>query len=300
MLYEKSRLPRHKVCGEFLSPAVAPLLRELGAWNDFVKCGPAIIERFTLTFGARCVSAELEEPAYGLSRYALDHLLLQHAIQSGARLVRASLADAPEPVVIAHGRMATVPASVRGRRLFGFKTHFRGPSNNAIELYFSRGAYVGVSGIEHGRTNVCGLASEQVLTPFGFDFDQLVHSQVPLQDRLAQHSREMAWLATGPLVFRSDMNRAQPDQTYKAGDALLFVDPFTGSGMLNAIKTGALAGRCAAMGVSSAEYLKACRAELAKPFRVAALFRMIVQLGWAERLAGLAPPALLFRMTRVA
>jgi flavin-dependent dehydrogenase len=299
-LCEKSRLPRHKVCGEFISPGAAPLLRELGVWDAFLQVSPAPIRRFGLIFGARTVSAPLEEPAFGLSRYAFDNLLLEHAAGAGAQLVREAVRDDSEPLVIAHGRTAITPAPARGRRLFGFKAHFTGPASDAIELYFSDGAYVGVSAVEQGRTNVCGIASEWLLARHAFEFDSVVHAIPALRDRLRPMTRVMRWLAAGPLAYGSDMRRTGGAHTYRAGDAIAFVDPFTGSGMLNALTTGILAGRFAARRAPSKDYLRECRARLSKPYLAAALCRTLVRLGWAGRLAGLAPPALLFRMTRAA
>src|ERR1035438_247864 len=41
-IFEKSAFPRHKVCGEFLSPAILPLLRRTGC-----EAGPLVFsERF--------------------------------------------------------------------------------------------------------------------------------------------------------------------------------------------------------------------------------------------------------------
>jgi menaquinone-9 beta-reductase len=85
---------------------------------------------------------------------------------------------------------------------------------------------------------------------------------------------------------------------YPAGDALSFVDPFTGSGLLAAVRSGSMAGRAAAIGQPIPEYLLACRASLHQPFQFAELLRRALQGGWAERLAPLAPSRLLFALTR--
>jgi hypothetical protein len=286
------------VCGEFLSPGIASELRRLGVWDQFIACRPASIRRFALCFGTKRIEAPLPEEAFGLSRYRLDQLLLERAGEIGVPLIRSGPEPPAEPLVIAHGRGGAQTA-IRGRRLFGFKAHFEGPASDAIELYFAREAYVGVSAIEGGRTNVCGLAAERRLQAFEFDFDQIVHSIPALKERLAPLRRSMDWLATGPLVFRNVL-RPAPGKTYPAGDALSFVDPFTGSGILAAVITGAMAGECAANRIDSREYLKMCRARLAAPFHAASLFRLVLRLGWADRVGLLAPPELLFRLTRPA
>jgi len=51
----------------------------------------------------------------------------------------------------------------RRDRLFGFKAHFDGPSDDAVELFFGLSGYIGVNPVEEGVTNVCGIAPESVL-----------------------------------------------------------------------------------------------------------------------------------------
>lgn len=297
MLYDHSRFPRHKVCGEFLSPGIIGELHKLGVFEQFLARRPAPIRRLSLWFGTKQAGAHLPDEAFGLSRYAFDDLLFTRARELGAAVIRARPESPPEPLVIAHGRAAS-DKPARGRRLFGFKAHFDGPADDAIELYFSRHAYVGVSPIENGRTNVCGLAPEWRLRQSGFEFDDIVDSFPPLRDRLRPLRRSMEWLAAGPLVFGNRFRHRGAQWTYPAGDALSFVDPFTGSGILAAVATGALAGTCAATGIAAAQYLKLCRAQLAAPFRFSSVFRTVLSFGWADRLGPLVPPELLFRLTR--
>lgn len=288
---EKSKFPRHKVCGEFLSPEIQAELERLGAWDAFLDASPARIRRMKLHFGRRSKTCNLPEPAWGLSRYAFDALLLDRAISLGAEVIRESQAT---PSIIAAGRSIT--ESKRGRRLFGFKAHFTGPVDDAVELFFFDGCYVGVNTVENGRTNVCGLGPEDYLKQFDFDFDRVVQESPALSKRLAPVGREMKWLSTGPLRFTQ---RFSPDESaYLAGDALSFVDPFTGSGLLAAVKTGALAGTAAARNDSVVAHLTRCRASLRKPFEIASILRKAVDSGWAEMFAGLIPGKMLFALTR--
>ncbi|HBY63574.1 MAG TPA: hypothetical protein DEH78_27430, partial [Solibacterales bacterium] len=99
---------------------------------------------------------------------------------------------------------------------FGFKAHFVGPANDAVELYFFRGGYVGVNPVEGGVTNVCGLCDERLLPP-----DSVIERLPALRRRLEGMTQEFAWLHTGPLVFRHRFD----ESSYLAGDALSFVDP---------------------------------------------------------------------------
>ena len=245
MLVEKSTFPRHKVCGEFLSPEVLPLLERMGLEQTFFAANPAPMRRVALDFGGRQKRFALPEMAYGLSRYRLDAMLFDRAGELGAHT--AKHASSEPPTIIATGR-AALPhdGAQKGRRLFGFKAHFRGPVNDAVELYFMPGGYVGVNPVEDGITNVCGICSEDTLRKLDFHVDELVYHNVPLRNRLVGMERQWDWLFVGPLVFT---NRFKTDPVaYYTGDALSFVDPFTGSGMLAAMYSGWMAGEMAAKG----------------------------------------------------
>src|SRR6185295_830461 len=181
-------------------------------------------------------------------------------------------------------------------RLFGFKAHFEGPTDDAVELFFLDRCYVGVTSVEGGKTNVCGLAPESFLSTLGFEYDLIsLHSRA-LADRLKPLRRAMPWISTGPLQYGQAFENA--GSVYPVGDALSFVDPFTGSGLLAAVRSGAMAGRAVAHGQPVADYLSECRASLRQPFQFAGVLRRALEGGWAERLAPLAPGRLLFALTR--
>lgn len=286
-IHDPSLFPRHKVCGEFLSPEVADLI-------DGLPSCPRI-RQVRLFFEKHRKKWNLSEPAYGLSRHALDRFLLDRALGNGAVLVRRRNLSPTPPVVIAHGRQT---ASVAGNRLFGFKAHFEGPADDALDLFFFDGCYVGINAVEGGLTNVCGLAPESTLKRLNFDVDQLLSGSPALAERLLPLRRSWNWLMTGPLIYRDGWNEVPRPGTYLAGDALGFVDPFTGSGMLSAIATGKIAGESAAAGLSVHRHLARCRELLSFQYRTAALFRAAITHGVAEWLMPLLPGRALFHLTR--
>src|SRR5262249_62286111 len=96
--------------------------------------------------------------------------------------------------ILAHGRAGRAS---RGERLFGFKAHFRGPADDAVELFFGDRMYAGVSAVEDGATNVCGLAPESTLAAHGFTIDRLIESWTALERRVRPLERTMDWLVTG-------------------------------------------------------------------------------------------------------
>jgi hypothetical protein len=168
-IFERSRSEHHKVCGEFISPEACRLLEAFAVWDDFLGRNPTGITRCILHFGSRTKEWPLAERGFGLSRLALDRLLLRRATALGATVCHDPnppvMGTAAAPVIAASGRRS---AASRGRRLFGYKAHFQGPANDAVELYFSRVGYMGVSAVEDNLTNVCGLAPEDVLRRYDF------------------------------------------------------------------------------------------------------------------------------------
>jgi hypothetical protein len=299
-LFEKSSLPRHKVCGEFLSPGIAPLLDRLGVWGAVQDAGAVPIHRMLLRFPRSEKCATLPETAYGLSRFTLDAILLKRALQLGVHLHHAAGAAGRGPVVVAAGRSARTEPSTRGRRLFGFKAHFEGPQDDSVALYFGRGVYVGVSSVEGGRTNVCGLGNESVLARNAFHYDSLCDSVPGLRERLSPLTRCMEWLTVGPVIYRNNLRSQSEPGVYLAGDALAFVDPFTGSGITSAVFSGTLAGLAAASGNSNSSYVANCRDAMGNSLRISLIVRNVLESGLAGGLAAIIPAGALFRLTRPA
>ena len=295
-IFEKSVFPRHKVCGEFLSPEVVPLIARLGGSEPFAAARAHPITRFSLHFPRYTKHGRLSEPGLGLSRYRLDQILLDLAIGAGARFEREPAPEhADPPVVIATGRRFQ---GKRGGRLFGFKAHFIGPPADSVELFFFDGCYVGVSCVESGVTNVCGVGPEEVLTRHGFEPDSLTATFAPLRDRVWSLERSMPWLTTGPLYFRDRLDAPPPPGQYPTGDQVSFVDPFTGTGILAALVSGAAAGQAAAIGRSPIEYLEETARRLRPALRVSAIFRWAIEAGVADRLLRWIPSSWLVGWTR--
>ena len=287
-IIERSHFPRHKVCGEFLSPGIERVLNELGLWSEFEALRPAYIRRMLIRAGGAEKAGKLPEIAYGLSRYAFDAWLWNTAIAAGAKPVDERFAN-----VITTGRGSLAR---RGGRLFGFKAHFSGPTDDAVELHFTGPMYVGVNCVENGLTNVCGLAPEEDLRRWGFDIDVLIRRDRGLRARLAPLTRSWDWIFTGPLKFGQQIGT--PSGAYVAGDSLSFVDPFTGSGLLCALLTGSLAGRAAARGMPVNEYTRQCAQLLRQPFRFSTVLRRIAATPAAGTLLQMVPSSLMFRWTR--
>lgn len=85
LLLEQDAFPRHKLCGEFLSPQSQRLLEKIGCLREVLSLGPARIThgRFYAPSGRDALFG-LGGEALGLSRAALDETLFRHAGRCGA------------------------------------------------------------------------------------------------------------------------------------------------------------------------------------------------------------------------
>lgn len=95
-LVEKSRFPRRKVCGEFLSATNLPLLRHLGVADSFLASAGPDVRQVGLFSGGRVITADMPRPrpvdgtgegwGRALGRDRLDTLLLERAAAEGVQV----------------------------------------------------------------------------------------------------------------------------------------------------------------------------------------------------------------------
>lgn len=276
-LHEQGRYPRHRVCGEFVCGVEAATLNFLGIERFFA---PADRLRSSIWYwqGKRVWQRALPRAAYGLSRYGLDFALVEELRAGGARVREKSYfrPNRPEGIVLATGR-----SSGRGGFL-GFKAHVTGLSLGAdLELHLGSGGYVGLSPVEGGWVNVCGLFSPEFGLRAGRREALLAHCRatglVSLADRLggAVWSDESCQGIAGVICGPAPGQRGPP--LVRIGDAWGVTPPFTGNGMSIALESAALAvgplekwsrGELPwSLTVAAVE--KACRRTFARRLRVA-------------------------------
>jgi len=186
----------------------------------------------------------------------------------------------------------------RSHRNFGFKRHYRGAhESGVIELYsFARG-YLGVSDVEDGITNICGLVHADRLAGHKGKWDtfiETIRAEEPRLDDLYGRFEpaQEHFLSSEPVIFRS--RSAVEGGIFMIGDASGVIDPLTGNGMAMAIQSAVVAAPyilCALTDRRSAEdqYREEHRRMFGK------------RIGWSRRVAALlSRPALLDQSLRVA
>jgi flavin-dependent dehydrogenase len=241
ILHEAGRYPRHRVCGEFFAGQGEVYLRRLGVVSDADG-----LPRHTLSHwqrgSGRPVSIRLPQSALGLSRHRLDAELADRFQALGGELLLGSrlseAAGAETGVVWATGR-----SPGRESEWVGLKGHtLRADRPEGLEVHFGEGAYVGVSGVEGGRMNVCGLFLRR-------DWGRVRKEAVLLR---ALESVGLGGLAERVQALGLDETslsavsalrlgwRGLPADRIHVGDALAVIPPFTGDGMSLALESAFL------------------------------------------------------------
>lgn len=91
-LIDRDRFPRHKLCGEFISPECFTLFDELGVRRAVELLGGSHIRQTCFYSASGSIASVPTDwlgggPALGLSRAALDNALLERAREAGVRIL---------------------------------------------------------------------------------------------------------------------------------------------------------------------------------------------------------------------
>ena len=322
---DKAVFPRPKTCGELFSPDGVAALARLGLDGEVRAAGAATIRRFALVRpdGGR-VRGRLPAPALSLSRERLDALVLDGARRAGAAFhlgeavtsVEGSLAEGftvktpartleARTVLGAWGRYSPLDGRL-GRPffgtpapLFGFKKFLAGASgsrlSDLVTLHVFRGGYLGLSLVEEGRVSLGALATPAVAQEAHHDFDHLL-ARLRAESPALAADLDGLTPEPGPALVSEPVHLGPRGATWGelllAGDAAGVVDPYTGSGMALALRTGEAAGALlaehAAGRFSAAallpEWSRRWRAVTGHVFFFSRLFRPVFLGGLATRL----------------
>lgn len=307
LLLERGRLPRHKVCGEFLSPEGVALLKSIhpAFENGWLRDAPRIARARIFVDSTRA-DVPIDPPGASIARYHLDHALWRAAqahqvicrqhvavdrITGSGPFTVATSAGSFEAraVIVAAGRWSVLRhhAQEQGpEKWVGLKAHYlEAKPSLSVDLYFFNGGYCGVQPIGRDRVNLCAMVRTDIATT--------LEKVLTLHPELEQRSH--AWLqisapvSTSPLVFNEPV--AEQGGIFYVGDAAGFIDPFVGDGISIAVRTGTMAASALAefwsagisFTVAAARYRDRYQQEILPLFRNAFLLRKILSLPAALR-----------------
>ncbi len=236
---EAASYPRHRVCGEFISGIKVEELDALGIRDLFAN---AARNSSTAWFDREkeMLRAHLPVEALGISRHFLDAELARRFENLGGELRTSTRwQDEGDGVVWASGRHK------RESEWLGLKAHYEQLDLAAdLEVHLGDSAYIGMTRIEGGRVNVCGLfrRSEAITRSEQNGNALLVATQEAGFTSVMKRLRGASVIAgsiKGVSHFSLGWQAAETDRLF-IGDAAAMIPPFTGNGMTMALQ-GALA-----------------------------------------------------------
>jgi flavin-dependent dehydrogenase len=240
-IFEAGDYPRHRVCGEFITGLHDVTIDKLGIGAALAGAGSH--RKITWHVRDRAIGSQvLPTPARALSRFALDARLAALFVNGGGKLTARTRLKAvkSEPgLVQTCGRRPRTASP-----WIGLKLHARNmAAADDLEFFLGEGAYVGLSSVEEGWINVCGLFRRRPGLPFDRDevLPAYLHaSGLPvLAQRLgAAEIRPGSKCAVAGFTFDW---RVTSDDGVWLGDACATIPPFTGNGMAMAFIGAALA-----------------------------------------------------------
>ncbi len=307
LLLERGRLPRQRVCGEFISAESLALLAGLLESTAPLLLEEALrISEARLFFDGHAVPAKIDPAGASIARWDLDFALWRAAENTGMTTIseitvesiagigpfRISTSQAEfqaRAVINASGRWSNLHSHARAdsaTKWIGVKGHFLEPSaHQSVDLYFFEGGYCGVqpvrlAGSSEERVNACAMVRADVARSLPEVF--IRHAQ--LHARARQWKPLMEPVSTSPLIF----HEPEPVQgeILQVGDAASFIDPFAGDGISLGLRSGALAAECllpffaarTSLAHAIAKYRQEYRRQLLPVYRNSSRLRSLLRL----------------------
>ncbi|HVH87989.1 MAG TPA: FAD-dependent monooxygenase [Terriglobales bacterium] len=254
MLLEAGTLPRHRVCGEFVSGEALSLLTSL-IGEPLLRKAPRIARARIFLDGAQ-VELPIETVAASVSRYTLDMALWQSAMASGCNVrdrtrVKAVRSEGDSFVLEVDGQelhsRSVINASGRWSNLraqnldvheqwIGLKGHFFEPdAPDSCDLYFFKDGYCGLQSLGNGIVNAAAMVKPKIAR----NLEEVFALNRQLEIRARRFEPATEFVSTAPLFFRAP--RTSDRGMLLVGDAAAFLDPFAGDGISMALHSGRLA-----------------------------------------------------------
>lgn len=331
LVLEKAKFPRAKLCGEFLGPDAFPVLKELGLLNRVEQAAYGRIDNVIfhnrsgnkMNIPLRWMSRKYPY-AVAIPREKLDFIMLEYARSLSIQVLEQTRVQpsvskvgnwfnlnvqTPETVMVYQTRIF-VDASGRnsgvcldsnearmiktGSKTLGLQCHVHCEVIQDLDLrmYLFPGGYGGIQPISPGLANLCVLLNEVPINLRKTDFHSVIRNTVQLNPATQPFINALE-PATG---FNTTANLnlyGIRNEILQIGDARLTVEPFTGSGMAQALETGYLAANIIHQGMQNQwpyEQIRNCYQHFYTrkyAFRLQALrlFRPILFSGIAQTIA---------------
>ncbi len=238
-IFEAHHYPRHRVCGEFISGLDERTTAALGMDEFLSDASPHRSVTYYLR-GRPLRPFSLPHAALGISRHTLDARLAEAFVAAGGALktqVRVAGEEAPPGRVFAAGRKRQGPFWV------GLKVHVGDLELvNDFEVHLGERCYVGLSRIEDGDINVCGIFAPQVHAKQGVEilFSYLEGAGLTALAGRIRGARPDPSSFCSTAATLGDRSIPHSDNV-RVGDACATIPPYTGNGLAMALQGAGLA-----------------------------------------------------------
>lgn len=267
LVIEKNNYPKHKVCGEYVSNEVLGYLDFLGV--DVFAHDAKAINRFAFSsIKGRSLTVNLPLGGFGISRYALDKLLVDQATSKGASVHQDTVMQAvlkgdqfeietkkgvhykARYVLGAFGKRSGLDSTLSRKFIknkspwLGVKAHYKAHfPDDLVALHNFKGGYCGLSKVETNHVNACYLTHYDVFKEYT---DLEAFQKVILEKNTALK----AFFDTAEMVFEKPLaisqvsfesKQAVKQHILMIGDSAGLIHPLCGNGMAMAIHSAKIA-----------------------------------------------------------
>jgi len=322
ILCDQAKFPRDKVCGEFMSPAVDPILHRLGVLNHIESLGPQRLkgvaissyEGEELVIDYPCQPGQTERPtSLSVPRYELDSLFIEQVRRVGVdvreknKIIdflfekdrvsgvrgwdenKVSFTLKAPLVIDAGGRNSLSLKKFNLKRASSKNTkiamaaHWRGANipDDYCYMHVSRPGYTGISSVREDRVNVVLVVDQNSMR--GEKPDSFYECTV-MKNRLRHKILQNAECIEPVRAVESLGFSVKPipcGGLLVVGDAMGFIDPFTGEGIYLSLRSSEIAVEIADLALKNAdfslEFLKAYEKKRKQEFEKKFLLSRILQ-----------------------
>lgn len=272
ILFEKKVYPFHRVCGEYIAIESWGFLERLGV--DLKNLNLPIIKELEVSApNGTLLSQKMLTGGFGISRYTLDHLLAQIALQKGVKIIFEKvesvifLAEKDffelktaqnlyhfGVVVGAFGKRSNMDMALKRdfvaetkqakKQFVGIKYHIQLDfPDNLIQLHNFEGGYCGISKIDAEKFCLCYLADSSLLQKNANNITQMEQNVLMKNPFLEKIFQRATFLYEKPLAISQISFAFKPlveNHILMAGDSAGMIAPLCGNGMTMAMQASKL------------------------------------------------------------
>lgn len=265
VVIEKGEYPRHKVCGEYISKESRNYLEQLCPSIGKLKL-PDITHFKLSSTGSKTFQTKLDLGGFGISRYMLEFMLYNQAIELGvsfmlhckALSIQTKVTNMEYIISTNSGQVnASLVCNATGRKsnfetkklsdvlnatnYVGVKYHVKIKRNeDFIEIHNFPGGYCGISSIENNLACMCYIVNSKLLKASGNSIPELERNILQQNLQLKNIYKEAEFVTPVPITISGInfliKNPVTKDIIY-LGDSAGSIAPITGNGMSMALRS---------------------------------------------------------------